>query len=968
MDGVAPNFARFGAFELDLRARELRKHGLKVGLPEQSIQILAMLVERSGEVVLRGEIRKTLWPNDTMVEFDHSINAAINRLRGALGDEAGMPRYIETLPRRGYRFLVPVEWVEPASPPAVAPVAVATEGRTFADKPIGAADLLGKKVSHYRVLEILGGGGMGVVYKAEDIKLGRTVALKFLPEELANDRTALGRFEREARATSALNHPNICTVYEFGEHEGQPFIAMEFLEGQTLRERIGGRTPSALGAVAAGLAPPMPVGALGIPARPTQGVPLQVDELLNIAIQIADGLETAHQKGVIHRDIKPANIFITKPGQAKILDFGVAKLSDELVGAVREPPLRETRPGDPHMTLTGVALGTASYMSPEQVRGEKVDARTDLFSFGLVLYEMATGQQAFRGETAAVVRDAILNRTPAPARDLNPELPLKLPEIIDRALQRDRETRYQAASEMRAGLKAVGVSLAPAQGHPQKVALRWAAASALALLVVGGVFLRLTKPQPDSSAAAAAIPTIRSIAVLPLQNLSGDPAQEYFSDGMTDALITDLAQIGSLRVISRTSSMQYKGTRKSLPDIARELNVDAIVEGTLQRSGDRVKITAQLIHGPSDKHLWAKSYERDMRDVFTLEREVTDDIANQVRAQIAAKGQPSSVQPRPLNLNAWYAYLQGKYLLNKSDAAILARGENLRKAGEFFQHAIDADPAFVSAYIGLAEAHHNLWWPSSEDFLIMQASAAKALKLAPTSSDAHLEMAVTKWEEWDWIGAEEESRRAIALNPNNAGAHETLGDALDAMGQVDEAWKEYEIAQRLDPNQDHISWPLLRHDQYDRTIELSRRLREARPGYGEDRLLLSIAFAQKGMHAASVQELEQYLRSCGLPEVATRVGRAFANSGWSGALLQWAKELERLMATKQAYLPAILAQVYVLLGDKDQAFYWLEQGNEHRHLAIVDPILQFVKIDPSFAPLHSDPRFKALLRKMGLPE
>jgi TolB-like protein/DNA-binding winged helix-turn-helix (wHTH) protein len=463
-------------------------------------------------------------------------------------------------------------------------------------------------------------------------------------------------------------------------------------------------------------------------------------------------------------------------------------------------------------------------------------------------------------------------------------------------------------------------------------------------------------------------PQIRSLAVLPLQDLSGDSSQEYFSDGIADALITDLAQIGSLKVISRTSSMQYKETRKSLPDIARQLNVDAIIEGTVQRSGDRVRITAQLIHGPSDRHLWAKSYERDLRDVFTLEREVTDDIANQVRAQIATQGQPSPAQPRPLNLNAWDAYLQGRYELNKYDAAMGARDEQLKNAAEFFQHAIDADPSFVSAYIGLAEAHHNRWWPSSEDFPIMQASAAKALELAPTSSDAHLEMAVTKWEEWDWIGAEEESRRAIGLNPNNDEAHQTLGYALDAMGQMDEAWKEYEIAQQLDPNQDHISWPLLRHGQYDRAIELVRPLAEAQPGWGSYQLLLSIAYAQKGMHAASVQELEKYLRICGLPEVATRVHRSVANSGWNGALLQWAKELERLMATRQAYFPDILAQVYVLLGDKDRAFYWLEQGNEHRHMAIADPVLQFVKIDPSFGPLHSDPRFKILLRHMGLPE
>jgi len=628
MNAVGSNVGRFGAFELDLRARELRKHGVKVGLPEQSIQILAMLVKRSGEVVLREEIRKKLWPNDTIVEFDHSINAAINRLRGALGDEAGMRRYIETLPRRGYRFLVPVEWVEPASR-VLTSLADTTETGLSVSKAIGAANLLGTRVSHYRVLEILGGGGMGVVYKAEDIKLGRTVALKFLPEELDGDRTSLERFEREARAASALNHPNICTVYEFGEHLGQPFIAMEFLEGQTVRDRIANGIPSES-------------SILG----PRPGSAIQVDELLSVAIQIADALEVAHVKGIIHRDIKPANIFINNRGEAKILDFGLAKLEqqmlrsvqydnagDVIVSASERPDLRQgfglrSPVSDPHLTQTGVALGTAPYMSPEQVRGEKVDARTDLFSFGLVLYEMATGQQAFSGETTVVLRDAILNRTPAPASDLNPELPLKLVEIIDRALQKNRDERYQTASEMRRDLKAIGAR------------------------------------------SGATVPE-KSIAVLPFANLSMDPENEFFADGITEEIINALSQIERLHVAARTSTFSFKGKHTELRVIGERLNVRTVLEGSVRRAGNGLRINAKLVNVADGYHLWSERYDREMKDVFDVQDEIARTIAERLKVTFEGCGQEPLVKAGTKNLEAYQRYLKGRAILY--DEAVRSR-------------------------------------------------------------------------------------------------------------------------------------------------------------------------------------------------------------------------------------------------------------------------------------------------------
>jgi len=428
-DAGLPDLVRFGPFELDLSAGDLQRNGRKVRLPEQQFQILQMLLFREGGVVSREEIRKRLWPNDTVVEFDRSINAAIMKLRSALGDTADKPSFIETVARRGYRLMVPVQLNKNKSPEA--PAAVITQGA-----------LIGQKVSHYRVLGVLGGGGMGLVYKAEDLKLNRPVALKFLPDELATDSVTLQRFEREARTASSLNHPNICTIYEVEEHETQPFIVMELLEGETLREVISKSAASASGE--------------------SRCLPLR--QLLDLAVQIAEGLDAAHQKDIIHRDIKPANIFVTTRGQVKILDFGLAKVAKAATETPPDDPgeedVRASETGIPYesptehsLTRTGLAMGTAGYMSPEQVRGEKLDARTDLFSFGLILFEMATGTRAFSGDTAAVIQNAILNRALPPAKELNPEVPDSLEKIIRKALEKDREARYQTATEMCSDLK-----------------------------------------------------------------------------------------------------------------------------------------------------------------------------------------------------------------------------------------------------------------------------------------------------------------------------------------------------------------------------------------------------------------------------------------------------------------------------------------------------------------------------------
>ena len=469
----------------------------------------------------------------------------------------------------------------------------------------------------------------------------------------------------------------------------------------------------------------------------------------------------------------------------------------------------------------------------------------------------------------------------------------------------------------------------------------------------------------NRSVGSSAVPQIHSLAVLPLQNLSADANQEYFSDGLTDALITDLAQIGSVRVISRTSSMQYKQTTKSLPEIARELNVDAIVEGTVQRSGERVRITAQLIQGPSDKHLWANTYERDLRDVFALEREVTQDIADQVQQRITTEREVIQAQLRPVSLEALDSYLQGNYHLNK--AAKGPRDEELRKAGDFFQRSIDGDPLFAPSYVGLAEAHHNLWWPSGEDFGIFKSAAQRALELAPDSAEARTEVALTKWEEWNWFEAEREYRKAITLNPNYAFAHNQLGDDLDAMGRLEEGWKEHELSQELDPVSDYVAWALYRRGEYNRAIELIRTTLQNRPDDGVLHWLLSETYAQNGMYREWVQELSTSMDLLGYSEVAEGLQRKFASAGYSGAMPLYARWLEQAAATKQAYMPGMLAQAYAMMGDKDRAFHWLTEGVDHHQQAISDPILEWTKIDPGLASLRSDPRFADLIHRMGLP-
>lgn len=527
-------------------------------------------------------------------------------------------------------------------------------------------------------------------------------------------------------------------------------------------------------------------------------------------------------------------------------------------------------------------------------------------------------------------------------------------------IQNDASTAAPQEARLPATLTEATVPIAHRKGF------LWALASIMAVIASLVIVLGLNTSGIRDRLLGKNLPSrIHSLAVLPLQNLSGDPAQEYFTDGMTDALITDLAQISAVRVISRTSSMQYKQTKKSLPEIARELDVDGIVEGTVQRSGNRFRITAQLVQGASDKDLWAGSYERDASELFALERDVSSDIAHQVQARLGIQKKGPTQQSRSVNAKVFEAYLQGNYRLHLQGGG--SGDEEKKKAAEYFQEAIDTDPNFAPAFVGLAQAHENLLIGSNST--VRMRAAERAAEIDPAYSDARVVLGWVKWQPYlDWQGAEAEFRHAIALNPNNASAHDGLAGLLGAMGRLDEDLQESQIAQQLDPNEDHLSDALWRRRDYDGTVAIQQLMLKRHPDNGYLHEYLFETYTVKGMHKEAIQELQQALRLFGLSEGAARVQRAYTIAGHHGAIRQVAKECEDLQAAKQAFLPGMLARFYTILGEKDRALYWLQQAYDHREMIGIDGGLYCMKTDPMYDPLRSDPRFNNLLRSMGLPQ
>jgi serine/threonine protein kinase/tetratricopeptide (TPR) repeat protein len=795
--------------------------------------------------------------------------------------------------------------------------------------------MIGQTISHYRIVEQLGAGGMGVVFKAQDSRLERAVALKFLPEKLAQQPRALERFRREARAASALNHPGICTIYDIGEQDGRAFIAMEFIDGETLRNHIHGKA-------------------------------LPVAELLELGIQIAEALDAAHSEGIIHRDIKPANIFVTKRGRAKVLDFGLAKLVPKGVAIADDDSGGESSSSTSTSTsIAGIISGTPSYMSPEQVRGDALDARTDIFSLGLVLYEMATGRQAFGGGTGGAIIEAVLTRSPVSVRAINPDIPAALEAIIEKALHKDREQRYQHAADLLADLQRLKREIDSGRTDQAGDSVSLLASTSGPVSSTSHAVSRTTTPQSGSFRAPRASKTISSLAVLPFENVSRDPENDYLSDGITRSLINNLATVPKLRVMAQSTVFRYKGREIDPQGIGRELNVRAVLTGRMMQSGGSLRIGTELVDVATGSLLWGAQFDRKPGDIFVIQDEISNEISGKLRLQLTHAEKKRLVKRHTENAEAYRLYLQGRHHWNRWTE------EGFYKAIGYFQQAIEKDPSYALAHDGVADCYVLLGWnsylPPKDAFPKAKVAAMAALEIAPDLGEAHTDLAAVLWlHDWQWAEAQNEFKRSLELNPCYPTANHYYAECLMTLGRNAEALARMKKSLELDPLSliinVAIGWAYYHARQYDEAVAQLLRTVELDPNYPMTFWILGLIYRETARYDLAISAGEKGVSlSGGSPLMRAALAQTFAAAGAPEKAIEIADELNEL--AKQRYVaPHFFAGIYVGLGEHDRAIEYLEKScAEHCHWLI------YLHVDPSMDDLRNDPRFQDLLRRVGLP-